>query len=671
MRWEQEDINILRVYRRDGLTISDIAQKMGRSYDSIKHAIARYNIDSPLIKKPNKVADELQEIANAISEETMEDTIERIKSIYSTKWQPTKERKTSNKKKNFKAYLIIADTHVPHQNDIAVKAVLNMMEDYAFDGFVVLGDYMDMAPISHWLHDKNKRKSLEGMRMKEDYTVGNMLLDEFDKRLPKKCDKRFFWGNHSFVKDTEVLTDKGWIKIQNIEFTKQYKIAQFDIETKQISFANPEMLTYHPEPYVIKIEGHNTCQVVDPLHHVIVDDKKVLAKDLLNTEIKEKQLPLRCYAKNRGVDFTDNELKLITWIIMDATVVDRSKRENTDAKRIQFKLSKKRKIEDLCFLLKEMKIPYTLKPATKSGDNVLQPYLIRIYGKEAKKYFKIVTKNKVFPRDFKNLNLEQFKVVLDVIAKTDGQKVSSNKITWKTINKHNADIIQESAIKNGYLCSINEKQGVSGFKNGKTQYHVYIKKQLVASYKLKIVKEKYNDNIYSITMPKGTIVTRYNGKVAFTGNCDWYHQFIEKYPMLDGLFNPTIELKLKERGYKVYEDLNHIERIGRLSLTHGMYHNKHFLTKHIDEFKTNVLVGHLHTSRLRLENSPAKEVAIFGASVGCLCDLNPAYNRNKPNKTSHGFAVVYFYDNGYFDVDLKRIVKGKFVFNNKLYDGNK
>ena len=349
MRWEQEDINILRVYRRDGLTISDIAQKMGRSYDSIKHAIARYNIDSPLVKKPNKVADELQEIANAISEETMEDTIERIKSIYSTKWQPTKERKTSNKKKNFKAYLIIADTHVPHQNDIAVKAVLNMMEDYTFDGFVILGDYMDMTPISHWLHEKNQRKSLEGMRMKEDYTVGNMLLDEFDKRLPKKCDKRFVYGNH-----------------------------------------------------------------------------------------------------------------------------------------------------------------------------------------------------------------ERF-----------------------------------------------------------------------------------------------------------------IYDFIEKYPMLDGLFDPINELHLKDRKYTVSDGINPMIRIGRLTLTHGMYHNKHFLTKHIDEFKTNVLVGHLHTSRLRLENSPAKEVAIFGASVGCLCDLNPVYNRNKPNKTSHGFAVVYFYDNGYFDVDLKRIVKGKFVFNNKLYDGNK
>ena len=45
--------------------------------------------------------------------------------------------------------------------------------------------------------------------------------------------------------------------------------------------------------------------------------------------------------------------------------------------------------------------------------------------------------------------------------------------------------------------------------------------------------------------------------------------------------------------------------------------------------------------------------------------------KNKPNKWTHGFAVVHFFPNGDFDVDLKRIVRGRFVYNGKLYDGNK
>ena len=162
-------------------------------------------------------------------------------------------------------------------------------------------------------------------------------------------------------------------------------------------------------------------------------------------------------------------------------------------------------------------------------------------------------------------------------------------------------------------------------------------------------------------------------KRFFYGNHeDWYYQLIEEYPALEGLLEPKIELKLEERGYKVYDKINHIERIGRLSFTHGIYHQQNFVKKHIDELKTNVIIGHLHTPRMRFASSPAREIAISGYSIGCLSDLAPAYQKNRPNSWVHGFGVVYFYDNGgYFDVDIKRIVKGKFIFNDKLYNGNK
>ena len=268
--------------------------------------------------------------------------------VESVNWNITKTKKKVNStKKPFSTYLVIADTHIPYENEVAIKSIFHLMDDISFDGFVILGDYMDMSPISHWL--KNKRKTLENKRMITDYVEGNKLLDEFDKRLPKSCDKRFFYGNHE----------------------------------------------------------------------------------------------------------------------------------------------------------------------------------------------------------------------------------------------------------------------------------------------------------------------------------EWYHQLIEEYPALEGLLDPKIELKLEERGYKVYDKLNHIERIGKLSFTHGIYHSQNFVKKHIDELKTNVIIGHLHTPRQRFASSPAREIAIAGYSVGCLSNLAPAYMKNRPNSWTSGFAVVYFYDNrGYFDVDVKRIVRGKFIYNNKLYNGN-
>ena len=160
-------------------------------------------------------------------------------------------------------------------------------------------------------------------------------------------------------------------------------------------------------------------------------------------------------------------------------------------------------------------------------------------------------------------------------------------------------------------------------------------------------------------------------KAYFYGNHEaWYYDLIEKLPVLEGMLNPTTELYLEKRGYKVYEKMNHIEKIGRLSVTHGVYANVHAVKKHIDEFKTNVMFFHTHRIGSRSSSSPAKEIAIIGYNVGCLCDKNPDYLRNKPNKWSHGFAIVYYLPTGYFFVQNIRIIKGRFVFDEKVYDGN-
>lgn len=316
----------------------DLARFYKTTVGAIENARRRLGIPRP--KLPSQKVGEFENITPG--------EIDELKKNFYLKWQVSKGYKKVKTKKPFKAYLAVADVHIPNQNDPAINAVLQLMDDVPFDGFLNVGDFMDMAPVSHWLHDKKNRRALEKKRLKEDYIIGNTLLDEFDKRLPQGCDKRYWYGNH-----------------------------------------------------------------------------------------------------------------------------------------------------------------------------------------------------------------ERF-----------------------------------------------------------------------------------------------------------------YYDFIEQYPQLEGLFDPSSMLHLKDRGYKVYEDIGHIERMGRLSICHGAYHGVNYVKKHIDEFKTNVLFADIHSPRFRLEPSAAKEIAIAGYCIGCLCDMNPSYMQGRPHKWSHGFAIIYFYDNGFFDIDLKRIVKGTFVYNGKFYNGN-
>jgi hypothetical protein len=159
-------------------------------------------------------------------------------------------------------------------------------------------------------------------------------------------------------------------------------------------------------------------------------------------------------------------------------------------------------------------------------------------------------------------------------------------------------------------------------------------------------------------------------KRFFYGNHErFYNDLIEKYPALEGLFEPKKELHLEERGYKIYP-VNHIERIGRLNFLHGLYRVDNYVKQHVIKLMSNIIHADMHSPRFRCFESSVREIAMVGYCVGCLCDLNPDFKKGRPNRWSHGFAVIYFYENGFFDVDLKRIVKGKFIFNNKVYDGN-
>lgn len=319
----------------------EIAQLLGVGERTISRYAQRLRL-----KKKIKPRAELQVNSKlGLDKIKISDVEKKIKSAKQS-WQVPKAQKDKKIITPFKVYLYVADQHVPEYNVPANKAIHKLMEDMKFDGFRIVGDYMDMSPISHW--NEHKRKTLETQRLKEHYAIGNVLLDEYDKRLPKNCDKAYFWGNHE----------------------------------------------------------------------------------------------------------------------------------------------------------------------------------------------------------------------------------------------------------------------------------------------------------------------------------DWYNQLIEKLPVLEGMLNPTEELNLLKRKYKVYENLNHIEKIGRLSVTHGVYANVHAVKKHIDEFKTNVVFFHTHRIGSRSSSSPAKEIAIIGYNVGCLCDKNPDYLRNKPNKWSHGFAIVYYMPNGYFFVQNIRIIQGKFIYNGNLYDGN-
>ena len=151
---------------------------------------------------------------------------------------------------------------------------------------------------------------------------------------------------------------------------------------------------------------------------------------------------------------------------------------------------------------------------------------------------------------------------------------------------------------------------------------------------------------------------------------DWISNLLDEIPALEGLIEPEECLQLDKRNYKVYP-YNELVKFGRLYATHGIYVTTNPIKKHLNELKVNIIFAHTHKLGMEFSSSMAREIAFAGYNIGAACDLSPDYMRNRPNAWTHGFAVVYFFPNGYFDVQLVRVIDGQFIFNGKVYSGKK
>ena len=350
----------------------------------------------------------------------------------------------------------------------------------------------------------------------------------------------FCEGNHSISLNTDLLTNHGWRNVVECYNDPTVVLANFDINTRQIYFNKPfnRHKVFHEK--AIRIFSNQTEQIVSLDHAVVVDNRKVEAQTLLNQSIMAKQIPtcgqLDLQALDKCINISDDMIRLIVWLICSGTLVDDSTNECKFEQRnkkccIQFKLFEQKKINALTDLLNQLNINFSLSPATDNKGNILQSYYIQFYSDSAEILWNLVGKVKQFPNWFKYLNNNQFKVFLDTLCIITNDYVdSSRQVQWSSVNKYNVDLVQEICIYNNYqsyFC-IPDKSD-----NSKTSniYCMTIDLNNTNNHqKVQVKKIDYNDYMYCFTMPYGTLITRINGKVAFTGNSN--HAWLNTFPVV-------------------------------------------------------------------------------------------------------------------------------------------
>jgi superfamily II DNA or RNA helicase len=338
------------------------------------------------------------------------------------------------------------------------------------------------------------------------------------------CKERYDWLEKEFgvvIYDEclhpshEILTSKGWKKVSEVNDADD--IAQVEPTTGQITFTKPlKVIRRFYEGDLIHFSNMFVDLLGTPNHEHLVyarwrnSPKKVKFKDLRHSSYYKWAFT--------GTVFSDpsDRLRDIERLYIayqaDGTVI--GKRKDKQIYTIRFSFRRKHKVERLTSLLSKLGIKYKTSTNCRGDVNV---------------WFNFP---EIPPKNFSwvgfDRSIEYYRDFLDEIVKWDGWTSKKGHRFFETRYKELCDTVQIAALLAGYPSTIT--------LTGKNRWRV-------RWYKDKLLREvrdcrknivPYRGNVYCVTMPHGTIITRRNNKVVVTGNChtistEHFHPVAQKF----------------------------------------------------------------------------------------------------------------------------------------------
>jgi len=159
------------------------------------------------------------------------------------------------------------------------------------------------------------------------------------------------------------------------------------------------------------------------------------------------------------------------------------------------------------------------------------------------------------------------------------------------------------------------------------------------------------------------------------GNHDiWLDDFQASYEYLKG-YSFKEACKFDERGWKV---IPHNEPFryndSKLVMIHGAFTNQHHAKKHAQTYMCNVLYGHCHDLQrhtITRYTEDGKHSPIMALSLGCLKDCSREVNTFCKSLVnwSHAFAVVDFFPDGNFKIEVVEIINGRTTLWGEILEG--
>lgn len=360
------------------------------------------------------------------------------------------------------------------------------------------------------------------------------------------------WLYGCFDRETDILTDKGWLN--GLQITKSTRVAQWCKDTGEITFVKPQHIINKPyKGTMVNLKNRHTDQLVTPDHDVIAkirkshrhaysyEFEKVKAGDLQN--IWYKDIPVA--GRYEGSVYVDPDYAYIVgWWLTDAWV-------HGDKKACMFSQCKTKTLTKL-------------RSALSSADCVFSEYVGKVRNPKHKPEHTFYVTGALADRllsefpdrkltwDLLHWNRSARLSLLKALTDGDGSyKYSKGKMdgskTFYSIDPDRRSIFTSLCISLGYRAHDDGKCAV--YFNTKTN-------TTQLQYKHKIGYVEYEGRVWCVKVPLGAVVVRRRGSVFISGNSGF-----PKSLAIDKAIDKTLGAKPKVVGRRKHPTIKNPSKV--------------------------------------------------------------------------------------------------------------
>ncbi len=184
-----------------------------------------------------------------------------------------------------------------------------------------------------------------------------------------------------------------------------------------------------------------------------------------------------------------------------------------------------------------------------------------------------------------------------------------------------------------------------------------------------LIKQNYEDLHKTVLNPLQESSGKRCKKIYIEGNHEYFlTKASNADPNLRGYAELQQNIDLSKYNMSIIPINMPLQVGSNLVVIHGLYTNLYHAKKTVETYRVSTLYGHVHTFQSHTLVSPISNAQFYtGQAIGCLCDLNPMYMKNRPNAWVNGFCYIHLNSDDSFHHSPIVIVRNQFRAEGKLY----